>query len=50
MFLYKHKSIASLLAAMMHCKMTLLRVLDECHSLGGKAALAVDVQRMRDIE
>lgn len=50
MFLYKHKSIPSLLAAMMHCKMTLLRVPDECHSLGSKAASTVDVQRIRERE
>lgn len=50
MFLYKHKSILSLLAAMMHCKMTLLRVPDECHSLGSKAASTVDVQRIRNID
>lgn len=50
MFLYKHKSILSLLAAMMHCKMTLLRVPDECHSLGSKAASTVDVQRIRKRE
>lgn len=48
MFLYKHKSILSLLATAMHCKMILVRVPDECHSLGSKAALTVDVLGIRE--
>ncbi len=33
---------------MMHCKMALLRVPDECHSLGNKTASTVDVHRIRE--
>lgn len=50
MFLYKHKSILSLLATAMHCKMTLVRVPDECHSLGSKAASTVDVLGIRGVK